>query len=382
MAIALILLATAVALYLVWAEPWKRKAPVVVAPAAPAPPEEDDERPVTVDDSPRARAPRAEPREDHDEEITLVGKVPLALVSAAAGDDDEDPDITRVGKISPALLEGGKPSNDRITARPPAEDEVAVDMEAPPDSHPTGPQPRILVSGVACTDTGKKRSHNEDSYIASEKHGLYLVADGMGGYAGGDLASQLTCETILDAFDGDAFDGETTAGRPRRGDELVRAVHMANAAVWKRASTDKKLTGMGTTVVGIRFSANKQRAYYVHVGDSRLYRIRGGVMRQLTRDHTIGEATGATGPFAARLTRAVGIAPLVEVDFGADDPQIGDTYLVCSDGLTKMIDDDGVLDIVNAVPDIEKASRALVAAANERGGRDNVTVVLVRVAAP
>ncbi len=310
-----------------------------------------------------------------------MGRIPVEVARQAHGDDD-DPDVTRVAKISPELLERTEQPTGQPTTRPPSADEVVVDVDGPPDSNPTGPQPRILVSGVARTDTGKKRTNNEDSYIASEEHSLYLVADGMGGYAGGELASQLTCETILGAFGRDSFHGEPSLGRPRRGDELVRAVHMANAAVWASAAADKKLTGMGTTVVGIRFSPNKQRAYFTHVGDSRLYRIRGGVMRQLTRDHTIGEATGATGPFAARLTRAVGIAPLVEVDFGADDPQIGDTYLVCSDGLTKMIDDDTVLDIVSGVQDIEAAANALVAAANERGGRDNVTVVLVRVAAP
>lgn len=413
--VALIVLLTVVALYLVWAEPWRKKGPkkrgdMPPPPAVPAdlspqeinppvsqpgpastellhPREAADE--ITFVGKPKVKIPE----EPHDDDITMVGKIPAALVAlsrtgqnpkagaTAAAKDDED--VTLVGTIPTALLGKATRPEEQDTARPPPmSDDLDVDVDGPPPSDPTGPQARILVTAVACTDTGRRRAQNEDSYLALDDVGLYVVADGMGGYAGGDLASQLACETVEKAFLSSRFDGEPVHGRPRRGDELARSIAMANRAVFNRAQGDRKLEGMGTTIVAIRFSPNKQRAYYAHVGDSRLYRIRGGVMEQMTRDHTIGEATGVTGPLAARLTRAVGIASLVEVEFGADDPQVGDTYLICSDGLTKMLEDDEVLDIVTEERDLDKCARRLVDHANERGGRDNVTVVLMRIAAP
>lgn len=413
--VALIVVLTVVALYLVWAEPWRKKRPARRGDMPPPPPVPADLAPQELNPPvsrpgpastellhPRESSdeitfvgkPKTPPREEsHDDDITMVGKVPAALVAlsrsgenlkasaALASSDDED--MTLVGAVPNALLGKATRPEDKDTARPPPpSDEMDVDVDGPPPSDPTGPQARILVTAVACTDTGRRRAQNEDSFLSLDDFSLYVVADGMGGYAGGDLASQLACETVERAFRTDRFEGEAVHGRPRRGDELARSIAMANRAIFNVAQGDKKLEGMGTTIVAIRFSPNKQRAYYAHVGDSRLYRVRGGVMEQLTRDHTIGEATGVTGPLAARLTRAVGIASLVEVEFGADDPQVGDTYLLCSDGLTKMLADDEALDILNEERDLDKCARRLVDAANDRGGRDNVTVVLIRIASP
>jgi serine/threonine protein phosphatase PrpC len=189
-------------------------------------------------------------------------------------------------------------------------------------------------------------------------------------------------EVIGQAFRTEKFEGTPSANRPRRGDELVRAIEMANRAVFAKASSDPELAGMGTTVVAFRFSPNKQRVYVAHVGDSRAYRIRGEDLTQLTGDHTIGALTGATGKIAAQLTRAVGIGNEVEVDLSVDEPKPGDLYILCSDGLTKMVPDEMIWQVASSDHDLAKAAQKLVEKANERGGRDNVTVILVRVDAP
>ena len=335
----------------------------------PAPePEPEADKPGSKPAEKKAEVAKRAPVEDMDEDITMVGKIDLATLTAARRSD------------RPAAPNAPKP-DDRPTAPPPPLADVEVDVDEGPSSDPTGPQALILVTGVAHTDTGKLRKRNEDSFLAMEEHSLYVVADGMGGYAGGALASGLTVETISRAFDTGEFEGEPLAARPRRGDELVRSIEMANRAVFARASEDPELAGMGTTVVAARFAPNKRRVYIAHVGDSRCYRLRGGELEQITRDHTIGAVTGATGRLAAQLTRAVGIAETVDADLLSDDPRVGDTYLICSDGLTKMVTEEEIKKLA-AGADLDGAARALVAAANEHGGRDNVTVILARVAPP
>src|SRR5262249_14205671 len=141
----------------------------------------------------------------------------------------------------------------------------------------------------------------------------YVVADGMGGHAGGDVASKMAVEAIGDAFKKSAFVGDPYPNVPRRGGELAMAIQMANKAIFEFARTNQAYQGMGTTVVSTRFSPNKQRLYVGHVGDSRCYRLRGKVLQQITTDHTMG-AQGVTGPLASHLNRAVGVAPGVKID--------------------------------------------------------------------
>jgi serine/threonine protein phosphatase PrpC len=138
---------------------------------------------------------------------------------------------------------------------------------------------------------------------------------------------------------------------------------------------------MGTTVVAARFSPNKQRLYVGHVGDSRCYRLRAKELTPLTTDHTMG-ASGITGPLASHLLRAVGIAPAVKVDLIIGRPRPEDVYLLCSDGLTKMVSDDKIRDILLAEPNMDRAVEKLVETANAGGGRDNITVILVAVKDP
>ena len=245
----------------------------------------------------------------------------------------------------------------------------------------TGPIDMILVHAVGQSDVGHKRHRNEDSYLVLPKHGLYVVADGMGGYAGGDVASQLAVESIFDSFEKEEFHGTVNEKRPRRGNELVWAIEEANRKVYQAAQATEEYEGMGTTLIAARFSPKKQRVFIGHVGDSRAYRLRQGTLVQLTRDHTLG-ASGVSGPYASHLSRALGIKDRVKVDLVVDAPHPSDIYLLCSDGLPKMVSDEQVRDVLAKQDSEEAAVKLLIEQANAAGGRDNTTVIVVRVSPP
>jgi protein phosphatase len=156
---------------------------------------------------------------------------------------------------------------------------------------------------------------------------------------------------------------------------------MANAVILETAKAKPELEGMGTTLCAARFSGNKKRLYLGHVGDSRCYRLRAGVFQQMTADHTMADH-GVKGPEAAHLSRAVGIWPTVPIDIVMGVPHADDVYLLCSDGLTKMLPNAAIADVLQSEEDLKVAVERLIAAANARGGKDNITVVLVRVAPP
>jgi protein phosphatase len=263
------------------------------------------------------------------------------------------------------------------------EDFVDVDLEQLVDEslveEPTGVHAMILVSGFARSDRGMKRKCNEDAYLVMPDEPVYVVADGMGGHNAGDVASRLAVDVIEEAFKYQKFEGESHPEWPRRGDELVRSIHMANLAVYEASTTDDSLMGMGTTIVAVRFSRNKQRAYIAHVGDSRCYRIRNRQLFQLTEDHTLGNVLGIKGRTAKQLARAVGIHEKVAVDLTVDEPKPMDMYLVVSDGLTKMMDDEAILRTCLETLDLDNLAQALIDESNRLGGRDNITVVAIRV---
>jgi protein phosphatase len=148
--------------------------------------------------------------------------------------------------------------------------------------------------------------------------------------------------------------------------------------ILKASQENDAYAGMGTTVVGAYFSPNNQRVYIAHVGDSRCYRLRGGKLVQITTDHTLG-AAGIVGKSAAVLSRAVGVEESVEVDVAMESPLPGDIYLLCSDGLSRMVKDEEILSTMTGEKDLEAATKKLIDMANERGGRDNITTILVRV---
>lgn len=254
--------------------------------------------------------------------------------------------------------------------------EVPVDIEE--EEEPTGPNALILVTAVGRTDPGLKRKHNEDAYAILEDHHLFVIADGMGRHAAGEVASQLCVDAISEAFRTGDFGGARLPALPRRASRLRGSIMLANNRILAAAQENDAYAGMGTTVVSCYFSPNNQRVYIAHVGDSRCYRLRGGKLTQLTTDHTLG-AAGITGKSAAVLSRAVGIEENVEVDVSMESPLPGDIYLLCSDGLSRMVQNDEIQSTLETVKDLEEANKVLIDKANQGGGRDNITAILVRV---
>jgi len=278
------------------------------------------------------------------------------------------------------------PSDDQVTqlnvAAPVASDsrvKVAYELEAEEDET-TSPLARILISAKGDSDRGRKRSANEDSLLFMPERSLFAVADGMGGYRGGAIASSLAVEALRQSFEQEQFIAELRSDKPlpRRGHELASGVLQANMSVFQAARADSTLAQMGTTLVAARFSPNKQRVYIANVGDSRCYRLRGGKLRQLTTDQTM-RLVGLQGPGANDLLQAIGVTADLAIDLLVDKPRPDDVYLLCSDGLSKMVSDDAIERLLVAEADLEAAVYGLIEAANDRGGKDNVTVVLVKV---
>jgi protein phosphatase len=254
--------------------------------------------------------------------------------------------------------------------------EVPVDVEE--DEEPTGPNALILVTAVGRTDPGLKRKHNEDAYAILEDHHLFVIADGMGRHAAGEVASQLCVDAISEAFRTSAFGEARVPPLPKRASRVRGAILLANDRILGAAQANDAYAGMGTTVVSAYFSPNNQRVYIAHVGDSRCYRLRSGKLTQLTTDHTLG-AAGIQGKSAAVLSRAVGIEENVEVDISMESPLPGDIYLLCSDGLSRMVPNDDIQVTLEKVKDLDEANKVLIDRANQQGGRDNITAILVRV---
>jgi PPM family protein phosphatase len=229
----------------------------------------------------------------------------------------------------------------------------------------------MRLSVGARTDVGRVREGNEDSYMAEEP--LFAVADGMGGHQGGEVASKLALDTLRNATDGEA---------------LARAVQDANRAVFEQAGRDPGLAGMGTTLTA--FLADGDTLRLAHVGDSRAYLLRDGDLQRITTDHTVVEGLVEKGeltpqeasihPQRSILTRAIGVEGEVKVDQASIDLLPGDRLLLCSDGLTGMIDEAETKRILEEHADPQAAADALVEAANEAGGQDNITAVVIDVA--
>jgi PPM family protein phosphatase len=229
-----------------------------------------------------------------------------------------------------------------------------------------------LRAGVR-SDIGRSRDRNEDSYLVREP--LFVVADGMGGHRGGDVASSMTLETLKDMPLPDED----------RLHALVEEIKKANHAVLERGEADRNLRGMGTTVTGIL--AEDAKAHVVHVGDSRAYLLRDGVLQQLTEDHTLvqrmvreGRITrdqANTHPQRSILTRALGVDQDVDVEQLTLDIHPGDRVLLATDGLTGMIGEDRIREILEGEADPQAACDRLVDAANQAGGEDNITVIVL-----
>jgi protein phosphatase len=246
---------------------------------------------------------------------------------------------------------------------------------------------------VGLTDTGKVREHNEDTIAFDADIGLLVLADGMGGYNAGEVASGIAVKTIVNLVreqvereDMNVQDRESGLSRPTI--ILRDAIHRANKIIYQTARTQPQCEGMGTTVVAALFFDNK--ITIAHVGDSRLYRQRNDKLEQVTMDHSLLQELVDRGFYSAEeaqraanknyVTRALGVEPNVEVEIQEVAVQKGDAYMLCSDGLSDMVEDEDIHLTINTFNDnLDTVAKQLIQLANDNGGRDNVSVVMATV---
>ena len=248
---------------------------------------------------------------------------------------------------------------------------------------------RPALEMTSVTDTGQARSQNEDFVAVDADDGLAILADGMGGYNAGEIASGMTVTLLMQGLKGRLPE---LSPEPHALETQVREqVSIVNAAVYDTARTRPQCAGMGTTLVLAVFHDNRLLA--AHIGDSRLYRLRGGQLTQLTRDHSLvqeqidsGMISKEEAPWSSNknlVTRALGVDPEVPLDVNVYDTAPNDMYLLCSDGLTDMVtlsDIQAAMELMgNTLP---LAAHEMVKLANEQGGRDNISVALVKVLKP
>jgi PPM family protein phosphatase len=249
----------------------------------------------------------------------------------------------------------------------------------------------MQVKAAGSTHVGRQRQHNEDTYLVKPEAHLYLVADGMGGHAAGEIASRIAAESVFEFITHTAEDDGTW---PHAYDEhyrrstnrLMAALKIANTKVLDAMRKDSRLRGMGTTVVASLFEDDT--ISFAHVGDSRAYMVREGKLSRITNDHSwvfeqvqagmLTEEEAERHPLRNVITRALGGALTVVPDASEIACKKGDVFLLCSDGLTGMVPEDQILEILLKHSDLEEACKSLIDFANERGGYDNVTCVLIR----
>ncbi len=252
---------------------------------------------------------------------------------------------------------------------------------------------RVRFSGE--TDVGRKRDHNEDYFYLPDEEMIGIVADGMGGHACGEVASEMAVETVIKYFRDTQDDAQVTwpfkVGHGRHNENrMATSVMLANQLIFEEGQATKERKGMGTTIVVILF--DEDYAMLAHVGDSRIYRLREQEREivQLTEDHafvtdyarmkgiTIAEAQHTVHQSNV-VSRALGMKEEVKVDVQRVAPGLGDIFLLCTDGLTDMVSDQEILEVTLAQPNLDRACDDLIEAANKAGGKDNITVVLARI---
>lgn len=251
-----------------------------------------------------------------------------------------------------------------------------------------------ILETVSRSDPGMVRSHNEDAVYANPRLGIAVLADGMGGYNAGEVASGMVTALLGSELEKALARPESRLvdqdGRQASRGLLEAEIARANAAVYQAAQSQPQYAGMGTTLVMALFYDNAITV--AHIGDSRLYRLRGEEFRQITRDHSLLQEQIDGGMLTAEqarssqnknlVTRAVGVDPVVEAEIHEYPTLPGDIYLFCSDGLNDMVEDDEIgMTVQMLSANLELAATQLVQMANDNGGRDNVSVILVRVKA-
>ncbi|MFH1729837.1 MAG: Stp1/IreP family PP2C-type Ser/Thr phosphatase [Pseudomonadota bacterium] len=251
----------------------------------------------------------------------------------------------------------------------------------------------MKVLNAAITDVGKKRQINEDNFFISKEEGLFVLADGMGGHQAGDMASKIAVDTIGDFIRATSRDKEITwpydrdGNLPYEANRLIVAIKLANKKIFNTAR-EKNLDGMGTTIASLIYK--EEKVYLCHVGDSRIYRVRDGKIKQLTSDHSLlNDSLKAKSltqeeidnfPFKNVITRALGIEDNVDVEMDNKMAKQGDYYLVCSDGLSNLVPDDDIKEVITKHKDkLIAACKELIQRANDAGGNDNITCILVHL---
>jgi len=242
----------------------------------------------------------------------------------------------------------------------------------------------VILRDTASSDVGRVRSVNQDRFARAPDLGCYLVADGMGGHQGGEKASQLAVEAVLDAL------RSSHSAKQSLSERLRYALAWANRRIFETACAHAECAGMGTTIVALLIDGG--RAALAHVGDSRAYLIRDGGIRQLTRDHSIvgellrrqqiSEQAARAHPHRHVLTRALGVRPSVEPDLLELALCSGDVFALCTDGLTGYLQEGEIAEFFADGSDLEEVCKSMIEAANSRGGEDNITAVLVRYETP
>lgn len=235
------------------------------------------------------------------------------------------------------------------------------------------------------TDVGRQRSRNEDGYLVSLERALFAVADGMGGHVAGDVASRTAIETIDRLIGAPPASGQSPQ---RRVEEFIRAARAANDAILEDVARAPERAGMGTTLTVFGFLPEDESHLIVHIGDSRAYLLRDGTLSQLTTDHTwvqrqveLGKLTprrARVHPYSSVLTHALGVPADERIDTYSGTILENDLYLLCTDGLTAVLEDEAIESVLKGVDDLEACAQELIDAANQGGGPDNITVVLVR----
>lgn len=235
-------------------------------------------------------------------------------------------------------------------------------------------------NAAALSDRGCKRPSNEDAYACSVERGVFVVCDGMGGAAAGEVASSIAVSEVSRVL------GERSSAFPELAEE---AVSVANEAVYSRAQQNPRLNGMGTTMVAL--VVQDAEAWVINVGDSRCYRFRDGILEQLTLDHSLVEEQVRMGkmtpsdalksPLRNVITRALGTQPTVSPDCFPLETVQGDIFLLCSDGLTRELSDESIQNLLGEDGSLEQQATRLIESAKQAGGHDNITCILVQATA-
>jgi protein phosphatase len=252
---------------------------------------------------------------------------------------------------------------------------------------------------VARTDVGQVRDHNEDFITENEGLGFAVLADGMGGLNAGEVASSMSVHLVVDEL-AEYRKGNLTLEAELNGDDdelpmeaqvVRKAVEKANDSVFHVSQTQPQCQGMGTTIVAAYYYDNK--IAIAHIGDSRVYRLRSGVLEQITKDHSFVQELIDQGLFTKEearasskknvVTRALGVAPFVEVEVHVHETAVGDIYLMCSDGLHDLVSDRDIeRSMIELGPNLNELAAHLVNLANVSGGKDNISVILTRISKP